>query len=214
MTQLQGWIEHEEGAAAALHVFLDGVHFGLLVSFRRAGDYQSRAVTGHFGFREQIYGLGVVAVFRQDLFEFRHAFAIAVVELVLAASRRKANRPGTVLQIANASSSDAFLGHALRFFSFGADLNDRGAEAANAVFARQSGVFVGIDVLHLQLGREIGVLIEQVLAFTKTRASIEVGDDCILLQAFDDLGSLVREAVALVRGGVVGLVVAVRENVV
>ena len=75
------------------------------------------------------------------------------------------------------------------------------------------GILVGIDVLDLHLGREVGVLIEQVLAFAKLRGLIEVGDGGVLLQTLDHLGRLVGEAVTLVGGGIVRLVVTIGENV-
>ena len=44
-------------------------------------------------------------------------------------------------------------------------------------------------------------------------ALVEIGNGRILLQAFHDFCRLVGEAVALVGGGVVGFVVAIRKNV-
>ena len=132
---------------------------------------------------------------------------------MLAAAARKANRTGSALQIANESAGDSFLGHALGFFSLRADLNHGGAEAANAEFTSQFRIFIGIDVFHLHLGGQIGILIEQVFAVAKARAAIEVGDDCILFEAFRDLGRLLGEAIALVRSRVEGLGVAIGENI-
>src|SRR5262249_24460133 len=71
----------------------------------------------------------------------------------------------------------------------------------------------GIDVLYMDLGRKIGVLLELIATVTKALRLVEVGDRRILLEALDDLGGLFRQRVTLVRGGVVRLVVAVGEDV-
>ena len=53
---------------------------------------------------------------------------------------------------------------------------------SDARFARRLRILVGIDVLDLHFGREVRVLIEQILAVAKLRALVEIGDGGILLQ--------------------------------
>ena len=53
-------------------------------------------------------------------------------------------------------------------------------------------ILVRIDVVDVDLGRQIRVLIQQVLAFAEARALVEIGDGRVLLQSLDDLARSAR----------------------
>ena len=132
---------------------------------------------------------------------------------MLTTTAHEANRAGVVFEIANKCAGDALFGHALGFFFFCADLHYGGRIALDAGLAGYLGLLVRIDVFNVNFGRQICVLIEQIFALLKTRGLIEIGDGRVLLQSLGNFRSLIRQAVALVRGPVIGLVVPVRENV-
>ena len=117
---------------------------------------------------------------------------------MLAAAGDETDGAGRVLQVANEGASDAFFRHALGFFVLRADVDDRGAVVADVGFPRRLGVLVGIDVIDVDLGRKILVLVEQIFAVFEAGALVEVGDRRVLLQSLDDLRRLLREAIALV----------------
>src|ERR1035441_572569 len=71
----------------------------------------------------------------------------------------------------------------------------------------------GVDELHLQLGGEGGVAVEQIARLGEAGGFVEVGELDFALEAADYLDGLVGEAELLVAGGIVALVVAVGEEV-
>src|SRR5690349_19414422 len=82
--------------------------------------------------------------------------------------------------------------------------------------ARRDGflrILVRIDVLDVNLGGSVGVLLELVFGSAETRALAVIGDGSGLLEFADDFQRLVGKTVALVGSGIVRAVVAVRENV-
>src|ERR1017187_8540702 len=73
--------------------------------------------------------------------------------------------------------------------------------------ASQLGLFVHIHILHVKFWGKICVLVQQVLRVLESPGHVEVSNGGVLLQPFHDLCSLLGEAIALVCGSVVGLVV-------
>src|ERR1700722_18228490 len=131
---------------------------------------------------------------------------------MFAAPSNEANRTRSIFQIANESPGNSLFGEALRFFLLGADLNDCRTVIFDSGFARQLRLLVYVDVIDMNFRRKVRVLIELILRPLESRRLVVIRDGRRLLQFLDDLRGLLRQAVALVRGRVVGLVVAVREN--
>ena len=131
---------------------------------------------------------------------------------MFAASADEANGARVALQVANEGAGYAFLGHALGFFFFVPDLNNRSAKIPDACFAGHLGFLSGSTYSTFTLGERFAYWSSR-SCLRETGGLIEIGDRGVLLQALHDLRGLVGEAVTLVGSRVVRLVVTVGQNV-
>ena len=185
----------------------------MLVVPRGASYDQHGTVVWNFRLLQQIDRFRFIVVFCHQLFKSRITISILVVDLVLATARSKAYRSRIVLQHSDECARNAFFGQALGFFLPGPDLHHCGTVILDASFASYLRFFIGVDVFHVKLWRKISVLIEQIFPLLKACALSKVGDGRILLQSFNNLRCLLRQAIPFVRCGVIRLAVAIRQNV-
>src|SRR5260370_5349680 len=143
----QGGVEQEQRAAAILNILLDRVNFRLLILAGGAAGNQHRAIAGNLGLLQQADRFRVVVIFAEKFFETGIPASISAIDLMFPAAGYKTNGPGVVLQIADDGAGDAFLGHALGFFLFHADLNESGAVILHPGCAHHLGVLVHIHIL-------------------------------------------------------------------
>src|SRR5579859_4618999 len=206
-------IEQEERAAAVFDKLLDGIDFRLLVIAAGAGGNQDGAIAGDFRFLQQVDGFGDVFILAKQFLEAGIAVAAGIVDLVLAAASEEAHGARGVFQVADKSTGDTFLGHAFGFLLVRAHADNSGTVVLDSGFTRELRILVGVHVLDMDLVGEVGVEVQLVAGGLKARGLIEVGDGGVLLEALDNLYSLVGEAVALVGSGVIGFFVATGQHI-
>src|SRR5262249_1989916 len=210
---LQRWIEKDQRAPAVFDILLHGVNLRLEIIAAGSSDNQHGAIGRDLGGLEQADRFRGVLFLAEQFLKARVAAALGIVNLVFSAARSEANRAGGVLQIANEGASDALFGQALSFVLVGADLDDCSSIVLYVGDASDFGFFGRVNVLYVDLRREIGVLLELIAAIAKALRLIEVGDGGVLLETLDDLSCLFGERIALVGGRVECLVVAIGQNV-
>src|ERR1019366_3843384 len=228
---LQHGIEHEEGVTAAFHVLLDGGDDGGRIGELRSADDQREAVLGDFhgggrgrladgegltglggpGF--EIDGAGFVVVALQQLLHERVAGSRLVVDRVLAGRVDEAGRALAGFQGPDDGARDLLFGEALGLFLTETAIHQDGDVAPETGGFGLLRLLGRVDELHLQLGGEGGVAVEQIARLGEAGGFVEVGELDFALEAADYLDGLVGEAELLVAGGIVALVVAVGEEV-
>ncbi len=95
---------------------------------------------------------------------------------MFSAAGEKANGSRVALQVANDRAGDVLFGHALGFFFFCADLNNRGAVLGDAGGARRLRIFVRVDEVQMNLGRKRRVAVEQILGGLEVARLVEISD--------------------------------------
>ncbi len=90
-------IEEKQGATAVFDILFQGIDFGLKIIAARAAYDDHGAVAWDFGFLQEIDRLCLVIIFGDQFLESRKAGAARIVDLMLAASGNKADRPCGVL---------------------------------------------------------------------------------------------------------------------
>src|SRR2546427_1751389 len=209
----QGGIEQEQRAAAILEILLDRINFRLLILAGGAADHKHCAIAGNLGLLQQADRFRVVVIFAEKFLETGIPASFGIINLMFPAAGHKTNGPRVVLQIANEGAGDAFLGHALCFFFFYADLNESRAVILHAGCAYHLGVFVHVYIFDVNPAREVRVAIEHVFGLLEPRGLVKIGDGRILLQPLDDFRGLFGQGVPFIGGRVIRPVVTVRENV-
>src|SRR5581483_2770024 len=107
-SHFEGRGKHKESAAATFNIFFNRIDLRLLIIACRSAHDEHCAGAGHFRLLQKIHALRLIVVARKRVFQTGEAFTVAVSYLVLAAARHKADGPGSALQIADESASDAF----------------------------------------------------------------------------------------------------------
>src|SRR5579884_1324231 len=116
-------------------------------------------------------------------------------------------------QVFEKCARDALFCKRFGLFAARADLDESRPGEAHAVAARDGRVLQIIDVLDMNLRREILVSVKNPFRLIEVTGLVYVGDGRVLFQTFDDFLRFLRKCKPLVTGGVEALVVAVSQPV-
>src|SRR5581483_2704773 len=96
-------------------------------------------------------------------------------------------------QIFQKCAGNSLLGQSFRLFTARPHFDVSRPGVAQAVSARHGWLLLIIDVLNVNLRREIRVAVEDALGLSKAAGFIDVSYGRVLLQILDDLLSLLRQ---------------------